>query len=185
MADYTWVDGEVATAAKLNAIQQQLVIQCTSGTRPTNIAGRVIYETDTQTMLVGTGSAWKPIFKPWTTFTPTWTNFTPGTSTVNAQWALSAGRVEVAVGVTLAAGFSVSGSPITLTVPGGYSALTPRSIGSAFLIDADGADQVGAVQAIGTELRLVTSTVASTSSTVPFTWAVGDSFFLDIAVAVA
>lgn len=42
-------------------IRQQVVTQCTSGTRPTGVEGRIIAETDTDRLLVYSGSAWVQI----------------------------------------------------------------------------------------------------------------------------
>ena len=48
-----------ASASQLNSIAQQVVITCTSGTRPgTPSEGMTIYETDTDRLLVYSGSAW-------------------------------------------------------------------------------------------------------------------------------
>ncbi|MEU8270822.1 hypothetical protein AB0B89_27150 [Sphaerisporangium sp. NPDC049002] len=58
----SWTVGEILTAADLNSyLMSQVIIRCTSGTRPASPAqGWHIYETDTSKFLVYTGSAWVP-----------------------------------------------------------------------------------------------------------------------------
>ncbi|HEY9414316.1 MAG TPA: hypothetical protein VIQ30_06130 [Pseudonocardia sp.] len=53
--------GDVLTAADLNNyLMNQSVIACTSGTRPSSpVEGMVIFQTDTDSFLFWTGSAWK------------------------------------------------------------------------------------------------------------------------------
>lgn len=44
------------------------LVRCTSSTRPAHVEGRVIYETDTDTLLVSTGTSWRSISSQWTNF---------------------------------------------------------------------------------------------------------------------
>lgn len=62
MAFKTFVDGAVLTAADVNTyLMKQAVIVCTSGTRPASpVDGMVIYETDTDQMLVYQASKYVP-----------------------------------------------------------------------------------------------------------------------------
>lgn len=55
-----FADGDVLTAAQVNDyLMEQAVIACTSGTRPSSPnEGMVIYETDTDRVLIYDGSAW-------------------------------------------------------------------------------------------------------------------------------
>src|SRR5690606_7269471 len=63
MAFKTFTAGSVLTAADVNDyLMKQVVITCTSGTRPgTPNEGMTIYETDTDRLQVYDGSAWSEI----------------------------------------------------------------------------------------------------------------------------
>ena len=63
MAFKTFSDGNALAASEVNDyLMKQAVIACTAATRPSAPqAGMTIYETDTGTQLVYTGSAWKPL----------------------------------------------------------------------------------------------------------------------------
>lgn len=56
----TWASGDVLTAADTNDyLMEQAVIACTSGTRPGSPnEGMTIFETDTDRLLIYSGSAW-------------------------------------------------------------------------------------------------------------------------------
>ncbi|MEV0151581.1 MULTISPECIES: hypothetical protein [unclassified Nonomuraea] len=56
----TFTAGEILTAADvMTYLMNQVVVVCTSGTRPSSPAeGRVIYETDTDRMMIWDGTAW-------------------------------------------------------------------------------------------------------------------------------
>ena len=59
MPDAGLADGSVLTSANYDTyIRQQVVVQCTSGTRPTGVEGRIIAETDTDRVLIYDGSSW-------------------------------------------------------------------------------------------------------------------------------
>jgi hypothetical protein len=49
----------------------QVPFVCTSTTRPVNVPGLIIYETDTQRTRQGNGTRWNILSQPWRTFTPT------------------------------------------------------------------------------------------------------------------
>lgn len=77
MPTKTWTDGvSTLSASDLQTyIMEQVCVTCTSSTRPTNVEGRLIYETDTDRLLMGTGSGtnWIIMAEPEQSFTPTWT----------------------------------------------------------------------------------------------------------------
>jgi hypothetical protein len=59
MPDAGLADGSVLTSANYDTyLRQQVVTQCTSGTRPTGVEGRIIAETDTDRVLIYDGSSW-------------------------------------------------------------------------------------------------------------------------------
>jgi len=65
----TFVAGAVLTASQMNTVAKQVVVTCTSGTRPSSPPeGMTIYETDTDKMLTYTTATtgWVPPFNlPW------------------------------------------------------------------------------------------------------------------------
>lgn len=58
MATASFATNEGVTSARLNDVLSQVVYVCTAATHPTGSEGRVIYETDTDRLLVYSGSAW-------------------------------------------------------------------------------------------------------------------------------
>src|SRR6056297_246212 len=59
MPDANLADNSVLTSAFYNTyIREQVVVTCTSSTRPTAVEGRLIYETDTNLIRVYDGSSW-------------------------------------------------------------------------------------------------------------------------------
>ena len=59
MPDAGLADGSVLTSANYDTyLRQQVVVQCTSGTRPTGVEGRIIAETDTDRVLIYDGASW-------------------------------------------------------------------------------------------------------------------------------
>jgi hypothetical protein len=84
---YTFVDNAVPTSSQWNTnFRDQVVTQCTSGTRPTAVEGMVIYETDTDRLLYYSGAAWVIITEPIQSWTPTITQGATPTKTVNRGW---------------------------------------------------------------------------------------------------
>jgi len=123
----------------------------------------------------------------WTTFTPTLTNVTLGTGSSNAgQYSIFNKILFMRGKFVLGTGGSVTGG-IILTMPTGTMAVTPtmqfQPNGSVIMTDS------GVNSFFGVGLQATTSTIAfyvlgasgtytnviSSSSTVPFTWGVGDN----------
>ena len=72
MALVTWTTGATISKTNLDAVARQVLITCTSTTRPASPdEGMSIYETDTDRILIWTGSTWLIVCEPWQTFTPT------------------------------------------------------------------------------------------------------------------
>ena len=71
----TFTAGSVLTASQMNSLAKQVVVTCTSGTRPSSPPeGMTIYETDTDKMLtyVSATTGWvPPCNKPWGVVTAT------------------------------------------------------------------------------------------------------------------
>lgn len=82
-----WVTGATISETNLDAVARQVVITCTSSTRPASPdEGMTIYETDTDRVLLWTGSTWLIVAEPWQDYTPvltaTTTNPTLGTGSI-------------------------------------------------------------------------------------------------------
>jgi len=97
---------------------------CTSTTRPASpFEGQVIYETDTDKMLVYNGSAWLYVSTPqatepgaWTTYTPTNSGITLGNGTQTARYTKIGKTVFVSYRLVLGSTSSLSGS-VTVGLP--------------------------------------------------------------------
>jgi hypothetical protein len=87
-----WVTGATISESNLDAVARQVVITCTSTTRPASPdEGMTIFETDTDRVLLWNGSAWVIVTEPWQAYTPvltaTTTSPTLGTgSTASARY---------------------------------------------------------------------------------------------------
>lgn len=81
MAELNKSDGDVLASADTDDIDEQLVIQCTSGARPTGVNGRVVSETDTGNISRYDGSTWRKFATVGATI-GFGTAFTPGTTHV-------------------------------------------------------------------------------------------------------
>jgi hypothetical protein len=147
--------------------------------------GMVVFLEDTNRTAVYDGSAWVVVTSPWAAYTPTLTNITLGNGTLNFRYRYSGWKTAHVRGVwTLGTTSSVSGR-IEFGYPDSVTTDTsPRSIGHAWLIDSDGTDTVGTCWA-GSRIFVYSSAIASTSSTVPFTWADGDSASIDVEFEIA
>lgn len=86
MPDSNLADASVLTSTFYNTyIREQVVVTCTSATRPTGVEGRRIYETDTDLEYCHDGTNWILVGgnAGWTSYTPTWTQSATITKTVN------------------------------------------------------------------------------------------------------
>ncbi|GAA1766267.1 hypothetical protein [Streptomonospora arabica] len=93
--------GEVLTANDVNTyLMQQSIAVVTSGTRPNSpVQGQMIYETDTQSLVLYTGSVWETLVYhgPFKTYVPAWTasgtNPSIGNGGLSAQYRRLPGRM--------------------------------------------------------------------------------------------
>lgn len=143
MADFSFVDGNVPSAANWNSnVRDQLVVICTSSTRPSApVSGRRIWETDTSKELVYDGSSWIEFGKvgAWTSYTPTWT--CSGTSPAIGNGTLT-GRYQRLYGRTyLVQIYLLAGSTTTFgtgswsfATPGGLSTASPYPVGCGLAV---------------------------------------------------
>jgi len=165
---------------------------CTSTTRPASpFEGQVIYETDTDRVLVWNASAWVFLSTPqtnepgtWISFTPSWTNLTVGNGTVSAFYSIFNKILFVRVKFTMGSTSSM-GDPLRMTLPASLSQNTDaqESIGFAQLTDAGIASYAGFVNvSSSTQVTIAVTNASSThaqtnnvNGTRPFTWATGDT----------
>lgn len=167
-------------------VREQVTVTCTSGTRPTNVEGRLIYETDTNTILLGTGSGtnWIVMDEDPQSFTPAWGGITEGNATNTGYYRRSGGYVDVVASIVFGNTTSVTGT-VTLGLPKTmYSAL--EYLANVTLLDASVGYYPGHVSPTSsTAYNIYALNTASTyiapagiSSTVPFTWITTDGIFV-------
>lgn len=191
MPDTALVDNvDYFTSSFYNAnIRQQVVAQVTSATRPTGVEGRMIYETDTDYVLIHDGAAWQ-LVSGVGVYTPSLTNMaigSGGSAAASVRWSFNGGVdggvLVMSFGIILGtSGASVSGVPeVSLpsgfTIDAGIDAKMP--LGLAYLDDVVGADFTARLQRAsgGVAVGRIIAADAAISSTVPFTWAAGDGIF--------
>jgi hypothetical protein len=138
--------------------------------------GMHTYQTDTNTITMYNGSAWRIVHRGETGFTPTWSNVTLGSATNGAWYTRSGDKVFVDFGLSWGAGTAFTGSPsFALPVPMDTTSFAVGSgvahdVGTArhplaMLVDPGGGQSVTPIYASGTGLL---------SATTPFTWVSGD-----------
>lgn len=174
-------------------VRQQVVTTCTSATRPTAVEGRVIYETDTDLLLVYDGSAWvTAIDVGMSSYSPTLTNITIGNGTQAHNWKSLGGKTilvhnRITFGTTTSfTGWPLIAPPATLNVAGNFVILG-RFQGADV---APGNNYAGGVAFnSGTQVGCYTFGAAGLmtflSATSPFTWAAGDVHSLSYIAEIA
>lgn len=189
MAFKTFAVGDVLTASDVNTyLMKQAVIVCTSGTRPSSPPeGMHIYQTDTDSEFVYSGSGWVEMGRwgAWTAFTPSWTaattNPTLGNGTMSCAYSVMGktafARFKIVWGSTTNSGSGLYGlslpaavTPVDTEAITGFisnSAGTVRHTITGFLTPGSGVFRI----ALGNG-----SSGVSNSS--PFAWATGDQMVL-------
>ncbi len=189
MAFKTFTVGEVATASDANTMfMKQVLIGCTSGTRPGSPAeGWHIYETDTNRVWLHDGAAWQlwTDYGPWTTYSPAWTasGTAPslGNGTLTGNWSQVGNTVHIRTILTMGSTTTFGTLEWRLSLPLGGKV---RSQITAFAFDSSsgdrysGAADLTATSATGDNMRINLGPVASVTNLVPFTWATGDILVL-------
>ena len=187
MTKTNWTDGDVFTATEANRIEDQLVVICTSGTRPTGVHGQRIYETDTDREYVYVGSLWVICGSDREAFTPSWTNLTASANDWVLQWI--GRRTALVTGYTTVS--SVSGN-VTMDLGSALGAgAAERAFGTAAYYDNSGSDHhVGGCSIYNgsNTLRFIhhdpTSNNGNVGTNAPFTWASTDLFGATIVVTI-
>jgi hypothetical protein len=182
-------DGSVLTSAFHDTyIRQQVIAQVTAATRPTGVEGRVIYETDTNKLMIYDGSTWMVLRDEAGSYTPTLGSIVVGSGGVNsATYAFSGGVLVVSGTIQFgASGATYPGASNTITLPSTFTPTISASpnypiVGTATL-QAGGVSAYGPVVLISsTQLRLYAFSAGGTyvgatnlSTTVPGSWASSD-----------
>jgi hypothetical protein len=135
------VDDDPIESSWGNSIRNQGVQVTTSGARPSSPSeGMVIYETDTDMLLMYTGSAWIEFARHgvWTDYTPTLAQGVTVTKTVNYARYVRFGRTIHAQGLVSVTSTGTAASAISMgfpVTPATAGILTNRTIGSAWIAD--------------------------------------------------
>lgn len=98
-------------------IDRQTPHVCTSSTRPSPIAGLIIYETNTKRTYMGTGTDWYILGQEWVAFTPNWKGWASlGSSPISrgAYCVGPGGVVTVNVRLRSGAGASMGHAPLVV-----------------------------------------------------------------------
>lgn len=188
----TFSVGDVLTAADVNDyFMEQAVITCTSGTRPSSpVEGMTIYETDTDKYLSYNGSTWVAVAYQagWDTYTPVWSGTGTGPSlgngTITGRHRTVGSKVDVWAKLTLGSTSGAgTGSVYSISLP---SAPRVGSLLNAMCEDSSagsakwaGIALITTASATGDNMRIiVTAGSTGVSTTVPFSWANGDSLWI-------
>lgn len=192
MAFKTFADSTVLTASDLNTyLMKQAVITCTSGTRPSSpVEGMTIYETDTDRVMIYSGSAWETGLNliDWTSFTPTLsldgagTDWTLGDAVTSCKYAKVGRMVVVQFKVVFGSTSTYGTKALAFATPLPTSYSTPIHVGTGLALDASVGTGYGlSMYAGGSRVIMQTQQVnatyiaqVSTTATVPFTWAPSD-----------
>ena len=189
MPDANLADNSVLTSAFWNTYaREQVVSIVTTATRPSNVEGRHISDTDTGRLHRGDGtSAWDPVdVTPWTSYTPSWAaGVTVGNGTYSGcQFRYVGNSIEVRGQFTLGSTSALSALP-QLTVPDSVT-LSSTSlrvpIGGVVMSEGGGSIYSGNVLLVSStavglyRINVVSSSLvyASPSATAPFTWGADD-----------
>jgi hypothetical protein len=156
---------------------------CTSTTRPASpYDGQMIYETDTDRVLIWNNSAWVQSTGETVAYTPTWTNLTVGNGSNVGTYQLINKFVHVEGKLIFGSTTSITGSAAISTLPIN-SAMAFHVAGSIVYSDSGVATYFGQPIIVGTDafycyISNFSTTYGSevpVTSTVPFTWGTNDA----------
>lgn len=177
MPDSNLADGSALTSAFYNTyIREQVVVTCTSATRPSGVEGRVIYETDTDLLLVYDGSSWVEAFRrgAWATWTPTVTQSGSVTVTNTRSRYIQIGKMVTASFNLSVTGSGTGSNAVSISVPVTAAASGP-AVGTATLFDSSANLRYPAVVRLASSgaIQLVAAGGTSTSDLGAVTFTAG------------
>lgn len=181
--------GQQVTADFMDELMRQTVIPFASSAARDSALAPVLaeplftYQRDTDEITFYDGTAWRTIYKPPTSWTPSWTNLTVGNGTVTATYSRSGDWVQANVKLVLGSTSVVSGSVLT-SLPIATASTQPH-VGSCVFTDAGTRTYVGAAFQNGTSVTVFhTEGVGTITSTSPFTWTTSDEIYYSVTYAV-
>lgn len=181
MPDTALADGDVLTSSIYTSmIRQQVVVQCTSTTRPTGVEGRFIFETDTNRFQFYDGAAWVIESEPFQSWTPTITQGSAVSGTVNRSWyRRSRGGFSAYLKWT-ASGAGTASNQITISTP--LTLVDLEEIAGTLYVVDSGTDNKNAlaIPQSTTLMRFVRNGATSAFGASSYTIASGDIFRLSI-----
>lgn len=139
MPDSALPDTTVLTSSFYETyIRPQVIVACTSSTRPTGVEGRRIFETDTELEYVYTGSAWLQMGSAgaWTSWTPTVTQSGSVTCTnTRSRYSRYGRTIHFSIDL-IVTGSGTGNNAITISLPVTAAAAACVTGGSGTLYDA-------------------------------------------------
>lgn len=181
MPDSDLADDAVLTSSFYNTyIRQQVIVTCTSASRPSSVEGRVIYEADTDRVMCYTGSSWSVVVEPIQSWSPTITQGSAVSGTVNRGWyQRSYGKFE-GVFLWTASTAGTASNAITVSLP--FTILNTGDVGGSFWYHDNGTAVVGYAYGDTTAtLKLIIDGATSSLGVSSPTIASGDTLRVQIA----
>lgn len=166
MPDSGIADGSTFSSAFFDSyVRQQVVTTCTSATRPTNVDGRIIAETDTDRVLHGNGTVWRILSEKVQSWSPTITQSGPVTFTNTASGYWRSRELCHFFGKFTITGSGTGANTIVITLPVTAAASIELIAGNAFLFDSSAAlNYPGLIYAASTTTAVFPSTTAGTTN---------------------
>lgn len=162
-----WVTGATISESNLDAVARQVLITCTSTTRPASPdEGMSIYETDTDRVLIWNGSTWLIVCEPWQAYTPVLTAAT--TNPTLGTGSTASARYQRQYGLVTYQGVIVFGTSGTAAGTGDYSVSLPVTAATGI-----SARHLGVANAWDNSAghTCITTAVLGTSTTMKFAFA--------------
>lgn len=197
--DFAFADGTVPSAANWNTnVRDQLVIICTSTTRPSAPAtGRRIYETDTGLEYVYGATGWTlyntaALCSAWTAYTPVWgcASNAPvlAGGTILGRYRQIGKTVDIVIAFVASAVTTFGSGGWTFTMPTGMTAAFAYPTGRGTCVPDTTRPVV--VHASGNFLYLNSHTSSTDSritgitATTPATWGTADTLYAQVTVEI-
>lgn len=183
---------DIPTATQMNGlVRQGTMIFASTAARDSALSGVLeegmqTYQTDTNTITYYTGSAWRIIFQPSTSYTPTGSGaITTGNGTYTAAYSRSGDSVTVRGQFVLGSTSAIGSGQATLSLPV-TADTSAQTLGSALFFDQSANNVYPAVVLINSGVGSSSMVVGNmngaggttaVSSSVPFTWATSDAIY--------